>query len=187
MWLAKYLTAPATRPSPTAALTPDAILHVGAFSVVAISKRQARATMEAPKSNTHLLMGYDEMRQFIAALPGRASTVEEAHALLRPSVGERALRQGEWFFEPAAPAELAAIRRARQRGARAVFGPLEPGSSHRASVVLVEGQRFAIGKIVDNRVGHHKPVLLEDWHRVVRNTELDTPGGSHRRRSIIWD
>ena len=65
--------------------------------------------------------------------------------------------------------------------------PSWPLSSHRASVVLVEGQRFAIGKIVDNRVGHHKPVLLEDWYRVVRNTELDTPGGSHQRRRIMWD
>jgi hypothetical protein len=165
--------------------------RLGGFAVVGEDRRQhatrVRATMEAPKSSTHLLMGYDEMRQFIAALPGRASTVEEAHALLRPQVGERALRQGEWFFEPATPSELAAIRRARQRGARALFGPLEPGSSHRASVVLIEGQRFAIGKIVDNRVGHHKPVLLEDWHRVVRNTELDTPGGSHQRRRIMWD
>ena len=95
--------------------------RMAGFAVVGENRRlhatRVRATMEAPKSNTHLLMGYDEMRQFIAALPGRASTVEEAHALLRPSVGERALRQGEWFFEPAAPAELAAIRRARQRGA----------------------------------------------------------------------
>jgi hypothetical protein len=165
--------------------------HLAGFTIVSDHRRQQAtkvcATMDVPRSSTHLLMGYDEVRQFIAALPGRASTVEEAHALLRPKVGALAVRQGEWFFDPATPTELAAIRRARQRGARAVFGPLEPGSSHRASVVLVEGQRFAIGKVVDNRVGHHRPVLLGDWHRVVHNTELDQPGGARRRATMKWD
>ena len=62
--------------------------RMAGFAVVGENRRlhatRVRATMEAPKSNTHLLMGYDEMRQFIAALPGRASTVEEAHALCGP-------------------------------------------------------------------------------------------------------
>ncbi len=165
--------------------------HLAGFAVVGDHRRhqatRVRATMDVPASSTHLLMGYDEIRQFIAALPARASAVEEAHALLRPQVGRLAVRQGEWFFDPATPAELAAIRRARQLGAQAVFGSLEPGSSHQASVVLVEGQRFAIGKVVDNRVGHHRPVLLGDWHRVVRNAELGAPGSALGRPRMMWD
>ena len=111
--------------------------RMAGFAVVGENRRlhatRVRATMEAPKSNTHLLMGYDEMRQFIAALPGRASTVEEAHALLRPSVGERALRQGEWFFEPAArragrhPARPAARRAGRIRAVGAGVVPQSVG------------------------------------------------------------
>ena len=165
--------------------------HMTGFAVLADHRRQqatkVRATMDVPKSSTHLLMGYDEVRQFIAALPARASTVAEAHVLLRPQVSQGALRQGEWFFDPATAAEFASIRRARKCGAQAVFGPLEPGSSHRASVLLVEGQRFAIGKVVDNRVGHHRPVLLTDWHRVVRNSELGPPARSRRRAGMLWD
>ena len=108
--------------------------HMAGFAVVADHRRQqatrVRATMDVPESSTHLLMGYDEVRQFIAALPARASTVEEARRL-RPTSANLPSDKGEWFFDPATPAELASIRRARKCGALAVFVPLEPGSSHR--------------------------------------------------------
>ena len=51
---------------------------------------------------------------------------------LRPHVSQLPLRQGEWFFDPATPAELASIRRARKCGALASLpavgaGVVRPG------------------------------------------------------------
>lgn len=45
---------------------------------------RVRDTVRAPKSSVSLLMGFDEVRQFIAALPTRAWSVEQAHRLLDP-------------------------------------------------------------------------------------------------------
>lgn len=68
--------------------------HMGSFSVLADHRRhqatRVRATMDVPKSSTHLLRGYDEVRQFIAALPARTSTDAEAHVHLRPLVSRLA-------------------------------------------------------------------------------------------------
>ena len=143
-----------------------------------------RATVRAPKASFSLLMGFDEIRQFIAALPARASTVEEAHRLLRPNVSRDARRQGEWFFDPATADERARIVRALHRGAMAIVQPLERGSSHRSSVLRVGNDLFAIGSVIDGRVKHHKPLVLDDWHRVIRNAELEAPTAGRR---TMWD
>ena len=144
-----------------------------------------RATLRAPKTSFSLLMGFDEVRQFIAALPGRALTVEEAHRLLRPNVSRRARRQGEWFFDPATADERARIVAAQHRGAMAIVQALERGSSHRASVLRVGNDLFAIGTVIDGRVKHHKPLVLDDWHRVIRNAELEAPTAGAGR--TMWD
>lgn len=83
---------------------------------------------------------------------------------------------------------------------------LEPNSSHRAErrLVLVSGKvenlnnfqisRFGSqeykteyktlvkGKIADIRTGHHSPLVLDDWHYAIRNTELQAPPKARR-----WD
>lgn len=87
----------------------------------------------------------------------------------------RAVRQGEWFFDPVTHAERARIAAAQRRGAMAIDRSLERDSSHRASVLLVADQSFAIGKVTDTRVKHHRPLVLNDWHRVTRNAELAQP------------
>jgi hypothetical protein len=145
------------------------------------------ATVRAPKTSSSLLMGFDEVRQFIAMLPRRAKSVDDAHAALRPAVSKAAIRQGEWFFDPVTPDEAEAIRRTLSGRRMAITTPLEPGSSHTAVVLAVGNARYATGVVRDRRVKHHRPLTLEGWYRVVRNTEMTQPvqTGGLRRRS--WD
>jgi hypothetical protein len=55
----------------------------------------------APETTTAFLVGIDESSHFISQLPELATSVEEAHEILKPEgLGDNYLRQGEWFFVP---------------------------------------------------------------------------------------
>jgi hypothetical protein len=149
------------------------------------------ATVQAPKATHSLLMGFDEIRQFIAALPKRAYSVDEAQRLLRPDgLSRYAVRQGEWFFDPVlTPGERSYLER---HGEQAIANmPLESGSSHRATVLVirqVEGNpKYAIGTVTDGRVKHHRALVLNGWHRVVRNAEIIVPSRGPQQRGLGWD
>src|SRR5262249_14913704 len=64
----------------------------------------------------HFLCGRDERQLFICQLPRPATTVREAHQVLRaPAVIEgkgKVVRQGEWFFIDPSPLELEAMESA---------------------------------------------------------------------------
>lgn len=150
-----------------------------------------QATVQAPKATHSLLMGFDEIRQFIAALPKRASSVDEAHRLLRPvGLSRHAVRQGEWFFDPVlAPEERRDVER---HGDGAIANmPLESGSSHRATVLVIRQAgahpKYAIGAVTDGRVKHHRTLVLNGWHRVVRNAEVVAPRRGRQQQSLGWD
>jgi len=51
--------------------------------------------------------------------------------------------------------------------------------------VTAYGGRYAIGPIVDTRKGHHKPLMLDGWHKVMRNTEVVAKRAAAPRRH--WD
>ena len=147
-----------------------------------------RATVEA--TITSMLVGWDETAQFIAALPTRADSVKEAHDLLRGDVPLNARRQGEWFFVPITEQERELVL--RRLGTHGLdlndsWNPgLESGSTHTAPCrVSVNGQRYAIGAVVDRRKGHHAPLILKDWHRIVRNAEIAVTRMARRQR--YWD
>lgn len=73
----------------------------------------------------HFLCGMDEQHLFIAQLPCGASSVHAAHEALRapevpPTFHDRRsdiLRQGEWFFLPVKPREVAEVELAIKKGA----------------------------------------------------------------------
>lgn len=67
----------------------------------------------------------------------------------------------------------------------AIVQALEPGSSHRSSYFGVGNELFAIGSVIDGRVKHHKPLVPDDWHRVIRNAELEAPTAGAGR--MMWD
>ena len=130
------------------------------------------------------LVGYDEptsQSPFVSRLKGREviKSVKEAHKKLRPKdISKRALRQGEWFFDPVSKdlnKELYENMTHRKHlnhfyGSGVWRWNL---GSHRAGKVINHNKNmYAIGKIEDVRKGRHEPITLTKWHRVVRNNEL---------------
>lgn len=172
-------------------------------------------TISVPKSDMHFLVGYDEQKCFIARLPEAAATVAQAHRILRPkNLTRDAVRQGEWFFDPLTikgseqidarikSEDISTLngihgwRWTRGRGS-ATLGPntlwttcrLENNSTHRAqSVIVLDGVMYAKGKISDSRTSRHHSIILDRWHRVVRNNESHAPlAQGTQRRQVRWD
>lgn len=157
----------------------------GRYDTRGLTHYTARATVTARTKATEqaLLMGKDEVSQFVAMLPSTPTTVKGAHRILRPNgISAKAVRQGEWFFTPATKEEIALLheinprsnthRRRRDRNSR--YMRLEAGSSHMAEHMEIgrAGAEYVKGVIRDTRAGHHRDLFLETWHRVVRNTEV---------------
>jgi len=132
----------------------------------------------APETTTAFLVGIDESSHFISQLPELATSVEEAHEILKPEgLGDNYLRQGEWFFVPVTDPLVVEdlddrLRRSLDRRRSAAFGEMERDSSHQGIAVPAYGGRYAIGPIIDTRKGHHKLLMLDGWHKVMRNTEV---------------
>jgi hypothetical protein len=155
---------------------------------------KVKVTAKTTRSSETLLVGIDENNHFIAALPRKVDSVEEAHEALRPKgVPKDAPRQGEWFFVPATEQEKKAVEalvkrnplRERQRGwARNTDSKIELGGGHVALIgYIVKGKRYVVGYVVDTRPNsRHEPLWLPDWHRVVRNAEKNL---ASRGRSAI--
>jgi hypothetical protein len=147
------------------------------------------ATILAPADTSSLLMGFDETRQFIAGLPKEVKSVEEAHEVLKPAEVKGRTdwkRQGEFFFLPVRSKTL--YRSLTRSSMHARFGPLETYSSHRAlRIALAAYPRivYVTGPVVDVRRNHHEGLMLEGWHKVVRNRELRVEALPSRRRT--WD
>jgi len=119
-------------------------------------------------STTCFLIGVDEKKHFISVLKKIVSSVEEAHEELRPDgISDKAVRHGEWFFDPVPP------RKAQEVLSQCFFKRrrLEEDSSHESSVGYHDGKKYAFGRVSDTRKDYHKPIVLTTLHRVVRNNE----------------
>lgn len=127
-------------------------------------------------------------------------------ALRPKGISENTTRQGEWFFVPAKVAEIkkldamvahdpskvepvwlgAADDKVFNSGREWHKDEPEHGeesdTSHAAFTSLhMDGHLFVTGYIVDDRTpegrnSRHEPLWLPDWHRVVRNLEIQVPG-----------
>lgn len=145
----------------------------------------------APETTTAFLVGIDESSHFISQLPKLVTSVEEAHEVLKPKgLGENYLRQGEWFFVPVTDPLVvedldARLRRSLKRRDSAALRGMEHYSSHQGISMTAYGSRYAIGPIVDTREGHHKRLMLDGWHEVIRNTEVVVRRITAPRR--YWD
>ena len=161
------------------------------------------AVVTVPKSDMHFLVGYDEVKCFIARLPKAADTVTSAHKILRPQgLSRNAVRQGEWFFDPLTAKgseQIDAFIKSnnltpqmdhvawRWTGSRVTANMpisnrlykncrLERRSSHRASrLIVIDGIMYANGTVNDSRTSRHHALKLDGWHRVVRNLESHDP------------
>lgn len=154
-------------------------------------------TATFPNRETNLLIGFDEVAQFISMLPERAKSVEHAHKILKPKgIGPKtdAKRQGEWFFIPASKTAIKQIEAKVKRNPRSVVhGPINGSShwrsttTHRGTYVNLDGTRYAIGIITDSRKGRHEPLILSGWHKVIRNNEIQPRGTTATQRTRYWD
>ena len=146
-------------------------------------KTNSRRTMS-------FLVGFDERHHFVSMLPETASSVEEAHAILRPKgLSKEAKRQGEWFFDPVSQKkarELTNFIVANSSKVRA--RDLEVNSSHRAlQLVEIDKTKYVTGLVRDSREYRHEGLFLDGWHRVVRNLERVFRASGANRRSETWD
>jgi len=149
-----------------------------------------------PKTELTVLAGIDETQHFICALSEKATSVAHAHKLLRPQgLKGSTKRQGEWFFEPCF---IKNCRELDQRLMSDLTGPkykrtinvlLERDSTHEAQLLVrIGNETFVRGEINDHRKGRHHPLVLEDWHKVVRNNEVVIPFEEQLRgRARYWD
>lgn len=154
------------------------------------SAAQVVVTAIAPASNTSLLVGMDETHHFVAQLPRvGVKSVAHAHRLLKPREAREpgTKRQGEWFFVPERN-EIVQQRLMKDLPGMEHNVPLEKGSSHVAEHLLRWRARFyVLGTVSDTRRGRHAPLLLTEFHRVVRNREIVfTPTQTPQQRRY-WD
>ncbi len=143
-----------------------------------------------------LLLGVDEEKTFICQLPEPVKSVSAAHKLLRPKdVSYKAIRIGEWFFDPVPEKSVMKILDIGNCEDYTAFSDwscrentVEEGlfnsdlmsaddinsDNHTASfVVYTDDDVYAMGVVVDSRKTH-KPVMLPGLCRIVRNRELIT-------------
>jgi len=96
----------------------------GNFHDVEVGERfDCYITIEAtvPAFDDSFLIGYDEQKCFISQLPVHVNKVKDAYKVLRPEgVSPKALRQGEWFFNPIKdPALIAKLNKIEEKQAPA--------------------------------------------------------------------
>lgn len=191
--------------NPVAGMTEEQIARADWDPKISLGTMTIQGRVSSTRQN--FLVGRDEKSQFVAMLPRKVKSVKDAHESLRPpGVPRTAKRQGEWFFVPATKDEKAAIaaainrngvafseprRSSRRRGryGERLFqmGELEENSSHHAPCsISVGGRLYATGLVYDNRPNRHGSLLLQDWHRVVRNRER-VNSAVQGRSAARWD
>lgn len=161
------------------------------------ANRRAELTATiAEETIAHFFVGHDENACFISMLPRGARSPKNAHNILRPEgVTKKAVRQGEWFFEPVDDKRNAQLTLSLMTGANATYEgwrhmvELESRSNHVAShmnrrAYAPDAPTFVIGPIFD-RDRRHTPLFLDRFHQVFRNTEVIPDGATINSRN--WD
>lgn len=135
------------------------------------------------RTAAYFLSGFDETGRgfgggyFFSHLPRKASTIEEAFALLRPKpvqeadqAGIEVKRQGDIF---AIPVEVQ-TRKLTKRGSRVKFGQLLKTNHFATEIIVTKTETYARGFLHHRpglREADHRPIKLgKMWHRIFRNT-----------------
>ena len=142
---------------------------------------KANVEIFAPKQQMYFLLGFDEKHTFICQLPEKPKSVADAHKILRPKgLSDKAVRVGEFFFDP--------VDFTRSLWLQSNFDwncsvdPDDYYGNHRASIISQDGDDnvYCMGLVWDNE-DRHDEILLDGWHKVVKNTELEN------ENSGAWD
>lgn len=138
-------------------------------------------TVSAPKQTNSFLIGKDESHCFISQLPEICTSVTKAHKVLRPDVSDKAIRVGEWFFDPVTDDSLCNTLWEHFSADVEWEYNNEYSDNHQASIIAYYGSEvYVTGTIYDTRQTH-KDVLLKGFHKVVRNNEVVNEDGDR------WD
>jgi hypothetical protein len=161
------------------------------------TKKMIKTWHTTPKSTRKFLAGRDERQLFMCQVKATATTVAQAHQLLKnPTVHTaegklgRAARQGEWFFLPCSDAEIQEIERHIKKSEVAIRKKVRlpsPGKPHTAEEYLamaspklshgfsvqLRDNIFVRGKITH---ADHETVTFSRWRRVLRNMEEGRDG-----------
>lgn len=149
----------------------------------------------------HYLLGVDERQLFIAELPKAATTIAQAHQMLKSDdvtfaegkAKGKTVRQGEWFFVNATEQELQDIELALKTKKLHIIqdgnignltGARRGGKAHVArEAVRFFGERLGHGFSVRRRgevfvrgaVSHpdHATVRFHHWRKVIKNAEKE--------------
>lgn len=148
---------------------------------------------KTPKSVRKFLLGLDERQLFMAQVNSKATTVLQAHEMLKNPIVHtaegkvgRAIRQGEWFFLPCTSLEIAELEKSIKKMLLVVkknqrIGNLG-GKPHIAEeLVDKSAPRLQYGFPIRSRadiyvrgkIKHpdHETVELKQWRRVLKNME----------------
>lgn len=150
--------------------------------------------VEIPESHMSFLIGYDVDhlgQPFISRLPKVCKSVEEAHKCLRPKgLPSNTIRLAEFFLIPvnrilekkldkALDTQIITVRSQGENLINRTPCSLGLRHSHRdhiASIsIYLDKKQYAMGSITSF---NHQVLILDKWHRVVRNLEIETDSDS---------
>ena len=156
------------------------------------TKKMIKTWHTTPHSVRKFLAGRDERQLFMCQVNAKATTVAQAHALLKnPTVHTaegkvgRATRQGEWFFLPCTDFELSELVKGIKNATLAMHKKMRlpsPGKPHTAEeAVSKPAPTLSHGHSVNARadiyvrgkITHpdHETVSFSQWRKVLRNME----------------
>lgn len=147
-----------------------------------------------PARENNLLVGFDEKSTFICQLPEKVNSVKEAHEVLRPKdISNKAVRVGEWFFDPIDEDMAKEVLAKGSMDFNDVWYPLkntydpvsfsannefdprsdhwDSGNHHASFITAYENDIYVLGRVWDAD-GRHDVLILPTLHRVVMNREL---------------
>jgi hypothetical protein len=170
-----------------------ALVESGEVRVLKEWETQVLIERTTPESLRRYLCGLDERHYFVAQVQG-GTTVRDAHRLLKPDAvreaerggSGRLVRQGEWFFMPLKAEELQLLVGELKRKPHLVRRRVSLGGNGRPhvadAVVVLDAERvYARGAV---RHPDHKTLVLSEWRRVHRNTEVQN--GTLGANGVFW-
>lgn len=141
-------------------------------------------------TTTTFLVGYDESssnKPFICQLEDNPDSFADAYQSLLPkgvTLKDGYKRQGEWFFNPVGEKLSRKLNTLvnKAKWTTVDYNHNFSGSStHRSLIVRHKSKNYALGVVKENRKGRHEDLILNGWHEVARNNEVE------QDNVTVWD
>ena len=128
---------------------------------------EARVKATPPATINTFLVGYDEEHLFISHLPRPAKSVREAHEILRPkNVPKGSPRMGEFFFVPVNNTMEKKFDKSNKASIETYYDIV--------AISITKRLKTYMKGFIQQDSMRHKPIVLNSWHEIVYNTELES-------------